>query len=248
MDLDTGASKAPLPYQANSLWGTAVIVALVCAVLFFVSVGYYFFAMLKANSDTKKLRAQSIQLDTEITTANKWPVKTVETRAQELVSELKQYQKLLDGRKVWSKFIPTLSAHTLQGTSISGMSIDDKLAIKVDGVTHPITSGSEKITAYGLVARQIVAYRDVPFTPAPTTTPAASADAVAPSTTTPKSAATSSKIFNNVTLTAIGFIKNKDEAVTEPSARFSMTFTLNPEILKLPTQTATPTANPGATP
>jgi hypothetical protein len=135
-----------------------------------------------------------------------------------------QFQKLIDGRHAWSNFLPAMYNSTLEGVALSGLSIDDKLQIKLDGIAHSHAA----YTPYGMVARQIVTYRDTTYQP-----PAGS-----PATTPTKSTtqtAVLNKLFTNVIVSSLSEVKKTDISgnVTDYYAKFSMTFTLNPNVLKV---------------
>ncbi len=218
------AARPPTPvYQQKSgLWDTTMIVGIVCVLgsllllLWFVVTNHTLTKDVAAASNTSQA------LDAQIAAANKTANGNVEQKSLELVSTVAKFQKLVDGRKIWSKLLPILSANTLQGVSLTGISVDDKLVFKVDGITHQTTIGSDTFTPYGLVARQVVAYRDA-------------SDATLTNSDPTKTA----NVFSNVTLTAISQSLTKDTKGSDVlTGRFSVTFSMNPALLALPAKAA----------
>ncbi|MFA6081886.1 MAG: hypothetical protein WC773_00530 [Patescibacteria group bacterium] len=228
------------PFQGESYWGIATIVVIVCTVASLGLLGWY---VMKNSSTKQKIANQtteSARLDGEILAANKWPVDTVELRSKDLLGSLTEYKTLLNSRQAWSRILPVVSASTLNGINLTGMSIDGKLALKIDGTASPI-SGVDNITAYGMVARQVISYQNAKITISDTSG-ATSTTEVAPVL-----------VFSNVALTAIS--KNSKAATQDAtpidSALFSISLSLNPEIVKesplaLPSTTTTASPSPSA--
>lgn len=224
---DTDAAAKPgMTYQASGagLSNIAMIVVTVCAVLAVIYLGWDLLQLSQSNRAITRLNGESAQLDSDIASANVWTNgTTVESRSSQLVSDAKTYQKLIDGKQIWSNLLPMLSGNTLQGVTLTGMNIDDKLVIKIDGTTSTQTSGTDVYSPYSMIARQVVAYRDAVFTPAASKTTAAS--------TTPTTPTTPAKtnVFSDVTLTAISQRRSQTGDV---SGVFSVTLTLNPLVLQ----------------
>lgn len=211
--------RIPEPYQGTTAWGSVVIVGIICAIFAIGEVGWYLFSTSRATSRITSLQAESSSLDSQIASVNKWTNGTVETRSQELLSKFQTYKKLIDGRTAWSKAVPYISSYTLVGVAITGMSIDDKLIVKIDGQANAVKNETDDITAYGMVARQVVSYRDAETT-------------IYPNDDTTKDG-TKVKVFSGVTLASI----SKSEKATESGgdlANFSIGLTINPDLLKLP--------------
>lgn len=219
-------------YQGTTGGGFVVIACAVLAGLAILMVGWFALGAHSINNKVADLTSSSSELDQEITQANTAGGQIVENRAQELLVSFKQYQKLVDGRTAWSKVLPALASQTLQGVTLSGMSIDDKMNIKVDGVSAGWTSGSDSFTPYGMVARQVVAYRDALYKDAP-----------ADSKTKSGAPAVSSKLFATVVLNSVAEQTKTDKAGhATTSASFSVTLTLNPAAVVLPPIVAANTA------
>lgn len=229
MDVSTGSRVSTHTYQGFSWWSIVVITSIIAAVLAYVMVGWFLIGTNKLNAEAEVLKQRSESLDQEIATANVLNGKNVESRASELVISFKQYQKLVDGRQVWSKVLPTLASETLQGVTLSGMSVDDKLNIKIDGSTKGTTVGSDSFTPFGTIARQVVAYRDAEFLGA------TAAESTKSTSSTPK---TKPKLFSNVALTSITNQKTLDTGADV--GKFSITLMLNSGVVKLPSTTQSP--------
>jgi hypothetical protein len=210
--------RVPEPYQGASVWGSVVIVAIICAIVAVGEVGWYFFSSTRASARVKSLQTESDSLDSQIATVNKWSTGTVESRSVELLSKYQTYKKLIDGRTAWAKVVPTISSYTLSGVSITGMSIDEKLAVKIDGQARSVKNETDDISAYGMAARQLVSYRDAETT-------------IYPNDDATKTG-TKVKVFSGVSLSSI----SKNAKVAELGgdlANFSISFSLNPDLLKL---------------
>ncbi len=240
-EADIGTSTEPMqPYAGSTGWGVTVIVASICAFLSLGLAGWYFVRAIQFNNESTNLRSDITKLDSDIAAANAWPTKTVEARASELTAEVTRYNALLSVQQVWSKLLPLLSEYTLQGVKISGLSVDGKLLIKLDGFATPQVIFNEPYTAYGMIARQVVAFRDAQMKQdvqtSTTTTPAASATGT--SVTKTKSAQTI-KLFSDVILTALAEQTKKEVKGDSTVGNFSLSFNLNPDLLKSPAKKAT---------
>lgn len=226
VDLSTSAPPGTV-YQGSSKWTIPFYTASVCAILSILFALWYWSDTSKLNKQVADLQRLSATKDQEISVNNALPAvngvpkTTVEARASELVTTVATFRKLLDGRKVWSKVVPILSSHTLQGITLTGMSIDDKLTLKIDGISRAGVIGSDFITSYGLIARQVVAYQKATDT-VPSSDAKSTADVTVPA-------------FSGVTLGSItqSTTNNADEnKVGTLVGHFSISATLNPELIK----------------
>lgn len=235
VDVTAPSARPSVVYQGNNLWPIATVVSIACAALAIVIAVWFFVTTGSANHQVTALTATTQSKDAQIDAANKLKDGTVEQKSQELVSTVNKFQKLVDGRKVWSKFLPVIAANTLQGVAITGMSIDEKSAVKIDGTSVAAQIGTEKFTPYGLIARQVVAYRDATQTN--------------PDSTDPKVANQPYKTFSSVTLSGLSQTVKKDQKAGQDDhiGHFTITFVLNPHVLQLATakaaaaSTSTPT-------
>ena len=218
--------------------------SVICAVFALLVFGWYFISTRTLNSKANSLIEQTSQKEAELTEANtlsdRTDGKTVETLSNEIYQSMKQYQKLLKGKIVWSKVLPDFTAATLRGVSVSSFAIDEKFNIAIEGIaTGFVDDSGVAYTSNGLLIRQLVAYREAMFTPVDTAVSASNATsstgaaaAAAVSQSSESVGATNDqvkqeKLFTEVTL---GTVSLKGIPNSE-SNKFSMILKLNPKLI-----------------
>jgi len=209
--------------------------------------GWYFWSAKTAATKTIELQTQIDQKQNELKDANnlsdRTDGKTVESLSSEVVQSISTYQKLIVGKKVWTKVFPEITKATLKGVSVTSISVDDKLAIKLDCTAVGYTDeGGNYYSSNGLMARQLIAFRDAVFTAPTPTSPTAS-----PSSGSTESSVTSQKptttnikpLFTSVDLSSSTLTNVGSNAL----AKFSFSLNLNPEIVAAPSPTPSGGAN-----
>lgn len=225
-------SRPGVVYQGGSTWNVVFITSIVGALLAVALVLWYFASTASLKKQVSDLGARVAANEQQIMVANALPASatrpatTVEQRSSDLVTTVNTFQTLLNSRQVWSRVLPIISAHTLQGVSLTGMNIDEKLTVKIDGVSHAAVLGSDQVTPFGMIARQVVAFRD------------ALDDSLAKSVSTASSSSPkttgSTKVFSSVTLGSLSesVTPGSKGSAAEQIGHFSITVTLNPVSLK----------------